>query len=109
MNDMPRLIPADMDDKLAANLHRIPEDCREGLANFIRFGQPPGHFLLAVLSNDLEESCRRADVTNQRALYDYVYVLFNYAPAECWGDVEKVRAWIQKGSEVRRQALEAAR
>jgi hypothetical protein len=104
---MPRLIPPHMDAQLEANLHRIPFYMRDGLADYIRFGQPPGHFLLAVLCNDLKEACGRADETNQRALYDYVYVLANYAPMGCWGDADKVRAWIQKGSEARRLALEA--
>lgn len=107
MSDMPRLIPPDMDATLEANLHRIPLHMRDGLANYIRFGQPPGHFLLAILCNDLRGACGRADGENQSAIWDYVYVLTNYAPMGCWGDVENVKAWIRKGSEVRRQAMEA--
>lgn len=105
----PLLIPPDMSEKLEANLHRIPAHMRKGLANYVRFGQPPGNFLLAILTNNLREACARADEENRGALFQYVYVLTNYAPAGCWGDVESVKAWIEQGRELRQRSLEASR
>lgn len=102
---LPNLIPPDMDANLEANLHRIPAHMREGLASYIRFGRPPGHFLLAVLCNDLKGACARADEENRHALFQYVYVLTNYAPAGCWGSREAVQAWFEKGAEARRQGV----
>jgi len=73
------------------------------LLNYALYGVPPGSFLQAVLSNDLVEACNRADHQNQRALYDYVYVLYNAMPSAAWGSPEKVRAWIDAGIDLRRQ------
>lgn len=102
MSDMPRLIPPDMDGRLDDALVNIPAHCREGLANYIRYGVPPGHFLLAVLTNDLAGACARADEDNKYKLFNYVYVLTNYAPIACWGGVESVKYWIAKGAALRR-------
>lgn len=106
--DLPRLIPPDMDEALEQHVARVPEHCREGLLAYLRYGVPPGHFLLAVLSNDLAEACGRADEANQRALYDYIFVLYNYAPGNAWGSLAKVQAWIARGMEVRRAAVAQA-
>ncbi len=107
MSDLPRLIPPDMDAKLEANLHRIPAHCQDGLADYIRYGVPPGHFLLAVLSNDLREACARADEENRGALFQYVYVLTNYSPIACWGSRESVKYWIETGAALRRDSQPA--
>lgn len=100
------MLPPDRAAKLELSMSRVPEHCRQGLIDYLRYGLPPGHFLQAVLSNDLREACGRADERNQRALYDYVYVLYNYAPSEAWGSPERVSAWIQKGAEMRRAVAE---
>jgi hypothetical protein len=71
----------------------IPYHMQEGILNWIFEGVPTGHFLSAVLSNDLKEACKRADSMNSRLIYDYVYFLYNYAPMGCWGSEEKVAAW----------------
>lgn len=97
------LIPPDRAAKLEQNIHRVPDHCRQGLLDYLRYGIPPGHFLQAVLSNDLREACARADETNQRALYDYVFVLYNYAPSDAWGSPERVTDWIKQGMERARQ------
>ena len=102
---LPSLLPLDVDGALGAlsiALARIPEHCRSGLLDYLRYGQPPGHFLRAVLSNDLKEACARADDENQRALYDYIYLLCNYASAAAWGSPEKVEQWIARGEELRK-------
>ena len=76
----------------------IPDYMIGGLRRYIERGIPPGHFLSAVLSNDLGEAVRRADDVNKRKLADYVLFLENYAPSVCWGSPTKLDAWIaQRG------------
>src|SRR5436190_18388157 len=94
------LLPPDMDAELARHIIRIPTHCREGLVTYLRYGQPPGQFLLAVLSNDLAEACARADDDNRSALYDYLFLLTNYAPSAAWGSPERVSDWIERGREL---------
>lgn len=103
MSDLPRLTRPDLDARLDAEIHRIPAHCREGLLDYLRYGQPPGHFLLAVLSNDLFAACSRADEENRHALFHYVYLLTNYAPSGAWGSRAHVQAWIEKGMALRRE------
>lgn len=103
MTDLPpMLIPPSQDALLTRAVERLPERMREGFLLFVRFGVPPGSFLQSVLSNDLREACRRADPVNAQALHEYIVILVNYAPADCWGSREAVRAWIDKGMKLRR-------
>jgi hypothetical protein len=59
---------------------------------------PTGGFLYAVLSNDLEQACARADGQNRYLLYDIMFYLFNEPtiPAECWGSPKRVKAWVER-------------
>ena len=74
----------------------IPSHMWEGLAAYILHGLPTGHFLTAVLSNDLREAVNRADKDNIKALPAYVKFLYNDAPAGCWGSEDKVESWIKR-------------
>jgi hypothetical protein len=53
-----------------------------------------GHFLTAVLSNDLVEAFGRADIGSRLALNDIVTYVVNAFPSDCWGSKEKVAAWL---------------
>lgn len=103
------LVPPDMDARLDLEVLRLPVHVREGFLMYVRYGVPPGHFLLAVLSNDLREACARADEENRYALFDYVYLLHNYAPGDSYGSVQAVKEWIAKGMALRREHAEAGR
>jgi len=48
----------------------------------------PGHFLAAVLKNDLFKAINRADDTNVKALKLYVMFLYNVAPGTWWAKAE---------------------
>ncbi|MBB6228318.1 flagellar motor switch protein FliG [Polymorphobacter multimanifer] len=52
----------------AANMSTIPERLRGGLVRYIVKGIPTGHFLQAVISNDLREACARADEQQAAAI-----------------------------------------
>ena len=66
---------------------------KAALDRYIEHGCPVGHFLTAVLSNDLREACGRADLPSRGLLWLYVQYLYNEAPAICWGSPAKVKEW----------------
>jgi hypothetical protein len=71
----------------------IPDRMMGGIRRWIEHRVPPGDFLMAVLRNDLQEACGRADDENLRNIPAYVAYLYNEAPRECWGSPEKVAIW----------------
>jgi len=72
----------------------IPEHMQPGLCRFILFGIPAGDFLTAVLENDFMRAAGRADDVNRNALLGYIMFLYNYAPTGCYGDTDRVHAWL---------------
>jgi len=104
LDDLPRLVSLECDAKLTMASTGLPTRSREALLAYIRWGIPPGSFLLALLSNDLFEAYRRADLPNRSHVYDFVFVLENYAPMGAYGSRESVQAWIERGVLLRRQA-----
>lgn len=93
-NDVSRLVEA---RKMSINARRIPHHMWDSLVSYIVKGTPTGGFLSAVLRNDLKEACARADGTNQHLIYDYVYVLWNYAPMNCWSGPKNAESWLDGG------------
>lgn len=77
----------------------IPHYMWDAIEVYIERRIQPGHFLTAVLSNDLKEACARADDTNSRHLKDYVSFFFSYAPIGCWGNEQNVRDWLSPEKE----------
>ena len=75
----------------------IPEHMIGGLRRYIENGIEPGHFLEAVLCNNLKGSVAYSDGINKHRLVDYVTFLHNFAPMQCWGSVERYEAWIKQG------------
>jgi hypothetical protein len=71
----------------------IPPLTVEMLNRWVSYGIPPGHFLTAVLCNDLRTAVMRADDANARALPDIVKWIFNHAPEACWGSPQAVNRW----------------
>src|SRR6185436_10059012 len=66
------------------------------LQRWVEKGELPGHFLQAVLRNDLQEAVGRADEENLRNLPAFVGWLYNEAPGDCWGSDERVDGWAEK-------------
>jgi hypothetical protein len=77
----------------------VPEHLHEGLIEYLAARRPVGHFLTAVLSNDLTEAALRADLFVRPYIADVVRFLVNYAPASCWGSKQAVAAWLNAPSE----------
>lgn len=72
----------------------VPEHLRSGLVCYLLHHIPPGHFLTAVLENDLMEAMGRADELSLVGLFSLVSFLYNDAPSGAWGSPAKVRAWL---------------
>ena len=75
----------------------ISEDLKEALEDYVETGELHGHFLTAVLENDLREAVSRADLNNRRNLTEIVMYCLNHIPYQCWGSKERVAEWIDKG------------
>ena len=73
---------------------RIPEHMREPLSAYISNHRPTGSFLKAVLCNDLFEAVGKADADNILNIPAFTNYIYNKAPSECWGSLEKYNAWI---------------
>lgn len=72
----------------------MPADTKEQIDAYVRYSRPVGHFLTAVLSNDLREAIARADLHNQAALVEIVKYVWRTAPFDAWGTPERVRKWL---------------
>lgn len=72
------------------------------LQRWISHGIQPGHFLTAVLCNDLRTAVARADAENVLVLPEIVQWLNNHAPTNCWGSPAAVNHWrLSKRREIR--------
>lgn len=76
------------------DLSTCPERFREGLERFVLERIKPGHFLMAVLENNLVNAINRADLQSQRELVPLVTFIYNEIPSECWGSRDKVHRWL---------------
>ncbi len=73
----------------------------ERLVEYGKHGTPVGHFLAAVLGDELFSAAGRADDTNRRCLREIALFVYNELPAPCWGSPEKVRAGLAKHASAR--------
>jgi hypothetical protein len=75
----------------------IPTRMHGPITRYVYAHRQPGDFLTAVLSNNLIEAVSRADAENQVALADWVKLVYNHLPSNCWGTPGRVRAWVTEG------------
>lgn len=76
---------------------QIRQNIVEGINRFVCHHQKVGHFLTAVLSNDMREAFARADDDNRKTMFQIVSYCHNEIPGNCWGTPEKVKRWIEQG------------
>lgn len=79
------------------NYAKLPEHMREGARLYVEQGYHPGHFLTAVLENNLVSAVSCADDINRNSLPGYAMWLYWDAPGGCWGSPEAVMEWTRKG------------
>lgn len=79
-------------DKMA---ELIPQHMHMGFVRYIAYGGPRsnnGHFLRALMNNDLMGAYGRADSYNAAAIPNWVTFLYNYAP-RCYGYPDAYDQW----------------
>ena len=74
----------------------IPARMAGGIDRWIEAGIPPGHFLAAVICNDLRDAIARADAENLANLPAYIGYFHNEAPSACWGSPKKFAEWARR-------------
>ena len=72
----------------------VPPHLHAPLRMYLVHGYHPGHFLTAVLMNDLAGAVVRADDEAAAGLPYIVRFLFNYAPGWCWGSEQRVKDYL---------------
>jgi hypothetical protein len=80
----------------------IPDRMMPAIQRYILHGIEPGHFLTAVITNNLTEAVARADDENMRNIPAFVAYFYNEAPRDCWGSEAKMNMWITQKAEARR-------
>ena len=77
----------------------IPEHMMAALRRYVDHHIPPGHFLTAVITNNLSDACSRADDTNLKLLRTYARWFYNKAPSLCHGSPKAYKTWIEEQQE----------
>ena len=72
------------------------QEIEDALERYKHYRIRTGGFLNAVLENDLEQACVKADCINRNRLFEIVSYVANYLPPEAWGSPEKVRKWLSE-------------
>ena len=80
---------------------KLPFGLRDGMQRYLENGIMPGHFLTAVLENNLFDAVMRADSTNLSLMPDIVKWIYNEVPWEAHGSERIVKAWVSKSVEER--------
>lgn len=77
----------------------IPERIEKAILNHVFHGAMCGHFVTAVLENDLKEAVGMADSECITKLRDIVGFCYNRIPSTCWGDKKTVKEWRDQGGD----------
>lgn len=77
----------------------IPVSIRRAIIAHAQRGQECGHFVTAVLENDLTQAVMRADDENLQRLRDIVGYCYNQLPGPSWGSPAAVKAWRKRGGD----------
>ena len=74
---------------------RIPDRMQAAITRYVENGITPGSFLTAVICNDLQTACAKADDENIHIIPAYAAYFYNEAPSDCWGSFEKMKSWCE--------------
>jgi len=86
----------------------IPESVYDSMLAYLLRGEHFGHFIEAVLRNDLVDAVTRADLDNLRHIADIMRFVYNALPREAWGSKAAVDAWRDaRGREPWKEAMAA--
>lgn len=84
----------EIEEMIEGGRHLVPAHMWDGVRNYFVNRFPPGHFLTALLSNDLMEAFGRADDVNTSNMRRWCQFLYNHAPRGSYGSPGAVRAWL---------------
>jgi hypothetical protein len=79
----------------------VPYYMHSHIVNYVLEGESPGHFLTAVLENDLIKAVSYADDTNISLLHVYACFFYNHIPSHTWGSPEKVKRHMEYLNEIK--------
>ncbi len=75
------------------NSDLIEQRFKQSIDCYVKDKKHPGHFITAVLENDLQEAVGRADYEAMQNLKHIIAYCYNKIPFDCWGSKEKVENW----------------
>ena len=73
----------------------VPSHLHNGIVSYVVDHRKPGHFLTAVVQNDLSSAVSHADEASLKGLGAVVAFFYNEPTSVCWGSPEKVAAWVK--------------
>jgi len=73
----------------------IPSYMHSDIIRYVVDRRLSGHFLTAIVENNLQKAFAHGDSANIKALHSWVRLMYNWAPAQCWGREEVVAEWIE--------------
>lgn len=78
-------------------VYLIPAYMRKALREYVNDHKSPGHFIQAVIMNDLVDTVFYSDEKNLSLLRAWVGIFHNYIPSACYGSKERYEIWIKNG------------
>jgi hypothetical protein len=86
---------SDLDEAFGLEFYKdIPQRMIPPLYAYVLEGQKPGHFLTAVLCNNLWMASFEADSENVKLLREWAMLVYNYTPYKCNGSKEAMDRWM---------------
>jgi len=83
----------------------VPADTKKTIDNYVEHGYRPGHFVHAVLANDLMGAFGAADSNNTKYMRNIVSYVYNDIPSNCHGSYEIVEKWLQMHADEREKKV----
>jgi len=72
----------------------VSDDILASINRYALHHERRGHFLTAVLENNLLEALGRADPENEKVIHQIVCYCYNEIPSSSWGSADKVKSWL---------------
>ncbi len=73
----------------------IPTDVGYLLARYVVYGERGDNFIYSVITNDLMQSCLRANSIRKNNIYGLVMFICNHIPMKCYGNINAYNRWIK--------------
>jgi hypothetical protein len=67
---------------------------KDAVRRYIESRIPPGHFLTAIITNDLRGAVQYGDQENLKNLAEWARFFYNEVPAIAWGDHDTFMEYI---------------